>query len=173
MSFQDLTKAGIDVYMSQGTADALGATGHRIKIVRAGKQVGIGTFAVLPFETEHDAPEPLGFLLASEAGGKLLYLTDSAYCRYRFRGLTHIMLECNYAEDILRANVANGSVPAEMKRRLLRTHFSLESVKELLRANDLSRVREIWLMHISSSNGDAAFFKKEVQKITGKPVFIA
>lgn len=170
---RDVARAGVDIYASRGTIEGLGLTGHRLRVIRAREQCRLGTWTILPFETEHDAAEPLGFLLASRAGEKLLYATDTYYVRYRFRGLTHIMVECNYALDILRANVAAGLVPAELKNRLLRSHFSLENVKEFLRANDLSRVQEIWLLHLSDGNSDAARFKRDVQELTGKPVYVA
>lgn len=169
----EVMRAGIDVYASRGTLDALGLSGHRAKSIQAKRQFVIKTWTILPFETEHDAAEPLGFLLASASGEKLLYATDTYYIRYRFRGLTHIMVECNYSIRILNENIAAGRVPAAMKLRLLRSHFSLEHVKELLRANDLSRVQEIWLLHLSDTNSDADLFKREIQELTGKQVFIA
>ncbi|MGI5872706.1 MAG: MBL fold metallo-hydrolase [Bacillota bacterium] len=172
-SVEDAMKAGLDVYASQGTFDVLGLCGHRARFVASRKQFALGTWTVLPFETEHDAAEPLGFLLASSNGGKLLYATDTYYVRYRFTGLTHAMLECNYASDILAANVANGSVPTALKNRLLRSHFSLANVKGFLRANDLSQVREIWLLHLSDGNSDAERFRNEVMALTGKPVYVA
>jgi len=169
---QDVMKAGVTCCMSQGTAEALEVTGHRLQLLRARTQVRIGTWTVLPFETQHDAAEPLGFLLANQAGEKLLFATDSYYVKYRFQGLTHVMLECNYADDILAANVAAGAVPAGLKDRLLQSHFSLANVKEFLKANDLSRVEEIWLLHLSDGNSDAATFKREIMELTGKPVYI-
>ncbi len=168
----DLMRAGVDVYMSQGTAEALDLTGHRLRIVRALEQVQIGPWAILPFDTIHDAAEPLGFLMAT-GKEKVLYLTDTAYCRYRFKGLTHILIECNHALDILNANVENGSVPVAMKRRVMRSHMSLSTVKGFLQANDLSRVQEIHLIHLSDGNSDAGRFKKEIQALTGKPVYVA
>jgi len=170
---RDLMKAGIDCYMSAGTAEALGISGHRLHIIKAKQQFRIGTWTILPFETQHDAAEPLGFLLANQAGEKLLYATDTYFIRYRFRGLTHIAVECNYSLDILKRNVEAGAVPKELKSRILKSHFSLENVKEFLRANDLSRVREIWLLHLSEQNSCEKRFKEEVQKITGKPTYIA
>lgn len=170
---KDVIKAGIYVYASHGTFDALGIESHRIKPVQARKQFKVGTWTILPFDTQHDAAEPLGFLLANTAGDKLLYLTDSFYCRYRFRGLTHIMVECNYSLDILRENVASGLVPVELKNRLLKSHFSLANVKEFLRANDLSRVEMIYLIHLSDGNSDAERFKREIQGLCGKPVYVA
>jgi len=170
----DVMRAGIDCYMSAGTAKALGATGHRVKVVEALEQFAVGTWAVLPFDTEHDAAEPLGFLILSKATGeKLLYATDTFYIRYRFKGLNWIMVECNYIKDVLEANVDAGTVPLALRDRLLKSHFSLENVKKFLKSNDLSQVRGIWLLHMSDGNCDVARAKREIQELTGKMVFVA
>lgn len=168
-----LIKAGVDCYMSAGTAEALSLSGHRLKVVKALEQVQIGDWTVLPFETQHDAAEPLGFLLANSAGEKLLYATDTFYLRYRFQCLTHIMIETNYSLDILKANIEAGLVEPALKNRILKSHFSLEHVKDFLRANDLSKVREIHLLHLSDNNSDAERFKNEIQALTGRPVYVA
>ena len=170
---KDIMRAGIDCYISAGTAEALGLSGHRLHIIKARQQFRIGTWTILPFETQHDASEPLGFLLANQDGERLLYATDTYFIRYRFRGLTHIAVECNYSSDIIKRNVEAGLVPKELKTRILKSHFSLENVKEFLKANDLSKVQEIWLLHLSVQNSCEKRFKEEVQKITGKPTYIA
>ncbi len=168
----DLAKAGIDCYMSAGTKEVLGLSGHRIHELWPRVQTQIGTWTVLPFETQHDAAEPLGYLLAS-GQEKLLFATDTYYIRYKFNGLTHIMVECNYAADILEDNVEAERIPAALKQRLLQSHFSLANVKEFLRANDLSRVEEIHLLHLSDGNSDEARFKREIQELTGRVVMVA
>ena len=170
----DVLRAGVEVYTSPGTIKALGLEHHRLRPVRAKETFKVGTWTVRAFETQHDAQEPLGFLLHSRTSNeRLLYATDTYYIRYKFPGLTHIMVECNYAADILEANVKRGSVPEVLKKRLLTSHFSLDNVKEFLKANDLSQVREIWLLHLSDGNSDAERFKREVQALTGRPVYIA
>lgn len=168
----DLMRAGIDVYMTAGTAEALGIDHHRLKVIQAKHQFKVGAWTILPFDVEHDAKEPVGFLLAN-GKDKLLYATDTYYVRYKFPGLTHIMVECNYAGDILQANLEAGVVPTTLKNRLMKSHFSLENVKKFLQANDLSRVEEIHLLHLSDGNSDAARFKLEIQALTGKPVYVA
>lgn len=170
---KDVLRAGIDVYASQGTIEAEGIKHHRLKPVKAKEQFTVGTWTILPFDVEHDVNEPLGFLLMNKQGKKLLFATDTYYVRYRFKGLTHIMVECNYSMDILDDNIATGRTHKAMKGRLIRSHFSLENVKEFLKANDLSKVQEIHLMHLSNTNSDEKRFKKEVQELTGKPVYIA
>lgn len=169
----DLLKAGVDCYMSAGTAEALGVSGHRVHLVKPLEQFTVGEWTVLAFDAVHDAPEPLNFLLAHRSGIKVSYITDTAYCKYRFRGLTYILIEANYALDLLSQNVQDGTVPVDMKKRLLKTHMSLETCKEFLQANDLSKVKEIWLLHLSDGNSDAERFRREVQELTGKPVYIA
>lgn len=169
----DLVKAGVDVYTSQGTIDACRLTGHRIKPVKALQEVMIGTFAVLPFDVQHDAPEPLGFLLTSRrTGEKLLYFTDTYYLKYRFTGLTHIMGECNYSMDIVEQSVRNGYIPPELVPRLIKSHMSLEHFLDLLKANDLHEVKQIYLLHLSNNNSDAERFREAVQKLTGTEVYV-
>lgn len=170
---EDIVKAGIDVYLSTGTKEAIGVDGHRIKAVKARQQFGIGTLTILPFETEHDAKEPLGYLIYSNVTkDKLLFATDTYYIRYKFKDLTHIMVECNYASDILQSNIQEGLIPESLRKRLLESHFSLANVKNFLLANDLSKVQEIYLMHLSSGNSDAERFKREIQEVTGKQIII-
>ncbi|MGW8822257.1 MBL fold metallo-hydrolase [Paenibacillus lautus] len=170
---KDLMRAGVDVYTSQGTADARGLSGHRLKVIKAMTEFRIGSWNILPFDIQHDVEEPLGFLLANTAGDRLVFLTDTYYCRHRFRDLTHIMVECNYSMDIVKERVATGRLhPAQMKR-LLKSHFGLDHVKNFLKANDTRKVQEIWLLHLSDGNSDEERFKREIQEVTGKMVRVA
>ena len=170
---KDLAKVGINIYTSQGTIEACGLVGHRFKVIKALKEMQIGTFTILPFDVQHDAPESLGFLLTSRATGeKLLYFTDTYYIKYKFSGLTHIMGECNYSLDIVEHSVKQGYIPQALVPRLIKSHMSLEHFLELLKANDLSKVKQIYLLHLSNNNSDAQRFKEEVQKLTGTEVYV-
>lgn len=169
----DAMKAGIDVYCSAGTAEACGLTGHRLHRVRSLERFTVGPWTVLPFDTVHDAPEPLCFMVIGPSGGRLLYLTDSAYCPYRFEGLTLIAVEANFSMEILHRNLEAGRLPAVQMARVIRNHLSIERCVELLRANDVSRVEEIVLLHLSGGNSDEAEFKARVQRATGRPVRVA
>ena len=167
----ELLKSGVDCYMSSGTAQALQLSRHRLHTVPALEQFRMGTFTVLPFPVQHDAPEPFGFLIQSDAGDKLLFITDSFYCKYRFKGLTHIMIEANYQKSILDENIASGLVPASIRNRIIKSHFEIENVKAFLAACDLSKCREIHLIHISGTNGNPGGFVDEIQAMTGLPTY--
>lgn len=162
----DLMRAGVDCFMTSETAQAIGATGHRLHIIAPLKQFVVEGWTVLPFDTQHDCPGSVGFLV-SDGEDKLLFATDTFYIRYKFRGLTIIAIECNWSQETLHPDLN----PA-VKKRLLTSHFSLANVKRFFEANDLSRVRAIHLLHLSADNSDEAMFKRTIQECSGKPVFI-
>lgn len=167
----DVLKAGIDCFMSKETAEALGVIGHhRLNIIKAGERFQIETWTVLGFEAIHDVP-CLGYLLAS-GSERLLYLTDSAYSIYRFEGITHAMIECNFQDDILINNVMAG-LPAVVARRVRRSHMSLEQLVSLLKANDLSRLKEVHLLHLSAGNSNERQMIERIQTEIGCPVWAA
>ncbi|ERI94201.1 metallo-beta-lactamase domain protein [Clostridiales bacterium oral taxon 876 str. F0540] len=168
-AIDELTSYGITAYSSMSTFDTLGIKNHSVKAISAEKLFRIGDFIVLPLEAQHDAAEPLSFLIQHPEFGKLLFITDIYYCKYKFKELDHIMIECNYSMKILQEK----ELPKGLKSRIVKSHFELENVKDFLKSNDLSQVKNITLIHLSGSNSNAAQFKEEIEKRTGKPVYIA
>lgn len=169
----DVLRYGIPVCASDGTIKALGLPGNGyVWETRTGTVYHVGPWTITGFPVEHDAVEPWGFVVEN-GGEKLVYLTDTAYCRYRFPHVTHFMVEANYGADILSRNIEAGAVDRAMKPRLLQTHMSIETCKQLLLANDLSRCQGIWLLHLSDNNSDAEAFKRTIQEATGIPTYIA
>ena len=171
-SVPDMLKAGVDVYLAPQTADEIGAVGHRVHVLSSLKQFNVGPWTVLPFELQHDVTN-IGYLISNTCGEKLVYITDSCYCKYRFDGMNYIMLEVNYCQDTLDENVKTGRIDASLRNRIVRSHMSLQTALGFFRANDLSQVKEITLIHLSDSNSQAEKIQREVQKTTGKLVKIA
>ena len=175
---KDMLSNGLDVYTSIGTARAIAEecrvieTHHRLNFIKSEEQFKVGGFTILPFGTQHDAAEPLGFLISHEDMGKLLFATDTYYIQYKFNGLKHILIEANYSKEILQNNIENG-LNSSLAKRLFTSHFSLENVKEFLKASDLSKCETITLIHLSDGNSNTAQFKNEIERLTGKPVYIA
>ena len=170
---KDFMKKGVDVYMSRGTMEAAGLEeNHRLHILKNRQSVSIEGIVVSAFDTQHDAAEPIGFLL-DDGEDRLLYATDTYYLHYKFPGLTKVIIEANHSYEILKENVENGSLPEPLEKRLKQSHFSLENLKKFFAANDLSRVTEIWLIHLSKDNADPGQFKQEIEALTGRPVYVA
>jgi phosphoribosyl 1,2-cyclic phosphodiesterase len=133
----------------------------------------IGNFTVIPFDVKHDAAEPLGFLIKHEETGLVLFATDTYFVPYNFPGLNNILIEANYRMDLLEANIKAGKIPAALRDRTLQSHMSLATCLEALQANDLSKVNNIVLIHLSDGNSNADEFRQEVHRATGKTVHVA
>jgi phosphoribosyl 1,2-cyclic phosphodiesterase len=176
---QSVLNVRIPVFASMGTIHALGIVPMCEKPkfypigLKANEQQRIGNFMVLPFNVQHDAAEPLGFLIQHPKMGTVLFATDTYYLPYRFNGLNNILIECNYRLDLLEANIEAGRVPAITRDRTIQSHASFDTCKEALHANDLSAVNNIVLIHLSDSNSNAVEFQQGIQAATGKNVHIA
>lgn len=164
----------IPCYMSLGTARALGIEDSpMVHILTSGRSVHVGEFVAMPFNTQHDAAEPFGFLISHPDCGKVLFATDTYYIKYRFRGLNQIMLECNYDKKTLKDNRRDGTIETTRYERTLASHMSLDTCLDVLRANDISKVNNIVLLHLSEMNAEPERFKRVVASETIKKVTIA
>lgn len=170
----DVARLGIDVYCSLGTmkARSLGNI-NRVKQIKSREVFTVGNFKIMPFDVKHDANEPLGFLIEHPDCGKTLFLTDTYYCKYTFPGLNNILIEANYSKEIIDKKFGPDSEKEFLRNRILKSHFSLANCKDMLSANDLSKVNNIVLIHLSDSNSDEKQFVKEVTELTGKNVCAA
>ncbi len=169
---KDLAKYGVNIYMSQGTKDVVGVDSHRIRVVKALVDIEIGTFVVKPFDVQHDVKEPLGFLITSKiTGERLVYFTDTYYLKYKFDNLNYILGECNYDTETLNQNINEG-LKIERVKRLYKSHMSLENFLVFLQNNDLSKLKKIYLLHLSDDNANENKIRIEVQKLTGVEVIV-
>lgn len=165
-SVEELMKAGVECFMSGGTAGALGVKGHRLNLLKIGRQFRIGTFEIMPFGTIHDAAEPLGFMMVSRIEeARVLFATDTATLPYRFIKLTEILVECNYQGAYL------NEAPAYQRERLISSHMSLETLCEFLKETDCKWLRGIWLLHVSKRNANREEIVKRVAGIVSCPVY--
>lgn len=169
-SINDILAAGIDVYTSKGTAEGVELKdqrySYRFNYLRHKVPKHIGGFTVIPFNTQHDVNEPLGFLIFHPKIGKILFATDTYYLKSTFRNVDHILIECNYLEDIL------PQLPA-WRARTIKSHMSLETLKETLKSWELGNTKDITLIHISNDNGEPERFKEEIENLTGIKTYIA
>jgi len=165
-------EAGIDVYTSAGTIKALKIDHHRLHPLSNMKKVIVKSFSILPFDVKHDCAEPLGFLVDHPDTGTFVFATDTYYIPYKFQDLNNILIECNYSKAILNANIEKG-LNQVVRDRVVESHMELNTCTDFLLANDLSKVNNIVLLHLSDGNSNAEQFKAEVENLTGKTVHIA
>jgi len=175
-SINDLLKLGVNIYATEGTYQAYSvntAYRHRAFIIKPKRVFSIGNFKIIPFDVKHDAQEPVGFLINHKETGKVLFMTDTIYCKYKFEGLKTVIIEANYSDEIINRRMGPDSEKFFLRNRILKSHMSLENCIGFLRANDLSTVDKIILIHLSDSNSHEKLFKQKVQESTGKLVEVA
>lgn len=156
---KDLLESGIDVYATQGTFNELKINHHRANILRVEKTIKIGNFTILAFDVVHDANEPVGFLIYHKKFGKVLFLTDAAYCDYNFKNVNSIFIECNYIKKKLKESDLCRSV----KDRIILSHFELSDVISFLNNNNNENLKKVVLIHLSDKNSDAEIMKDTIQ----------
>jgi phosphoribosyl 1,2-cyclic phosphodiesterase len=169
-AINNILAAGIDVYMSEGTAAGIEFKderySYRFNYLRHKVPKHIAGFTIIPFNVQHDVNEPLGFLIYHPTIGKILFATDTYYLKTTFKNVDHILIECNYSEDVL------PQLPA-WRARTIKSHMNLETLKETLRTWELGNTKDITLIHISNDNGEPERFQEEIETLTGIKTYVA
>lgn len=168
---KELIRYGIPVFMTEGErAEMKNVIGIKALHKLDGQYLleTFGTLSIQPFKVMHDTPEPVGFLIASShTGEKLLYFTDTYYLPGRFGTFDYLIGEVNYNREMLYEHIEAHETGVYRAKRLFSSHMSLENFLEFLRANDLSKLKKIWICHMSDSHGDEKYIKESIQKETG------
>lgn len=168
-----IMELGIDLYSQLETHKSLGTDkSNRAKRFEIKQTISLGGFKIMAFDVKHDVP-CLGFLIEHKDCGRVVFITDTYYVKYKFPKINNIIIEANYSKEIIDNTYGADSNKEFLRNRILRSHFSLENCKSMLSANDLTQVNNIVLIHLSDRNSDEKQFKKEVQELTGKNVSVA
>jgi len=132
----------------------------------------IGGFSIMAIPLVHDV-ENFGYIISHLDMGTCIYITDTQHIPYKIPGLNQLIIEANFDNEILDNHVLNGHLLPIVRKRVLQSHLSIDGCREFLKLNDLTKVNNIVLIHLSDGNSDSRKFQKEVQEMTGKNVFIA
>lgn len=162
---EKIISSGVPVYLSQGTARALELPEKLLDLateMESGKQFAIGTIDILPFSTFHDAQEPLGFVMQSIVDGDILaFATDTVNLPYNFPGVNLLAVEANFQQDILDRCER---MPEKTRHRVSNTHMEIDRLCQCLKRMDLSRCREIYLLHLSNATSHEGQFINKVSR---------
>jgi len=160
-SVMELIRSGVEVFASDGTAHALDC--GLISVIEDRVQFPVGSFEIVPFETFHDAEEPLGFLLYSRVDGeRLAFATDTVNLGYQFPGVNLLALEANYDVAIL---ARCGQLSEKVRDRITNSHMEIGTLCRYLKSLDLSSCRAVYLLHLSNTTSNEADFIKRVREV--------
>lgn len=175
---------GIRIFSSKGTTRGIQERWIHKETTRAPEivpynadgsfaQFSLGGFTIVPFNTIHSTEEPTGFYIHHADMGTVMFATDTGYLPRPFAGLNNLMIEANYAPETLQARYLAGEITEARYIHTLQGHMSIDTTIEALRANDLSKVNNIILLHLSEENAAPESFRQQVYQATGKTIHIA
>ena len=157
LSVQDLEHMGIPVFKPYESLEPMeiGFTGGQIMAFDLTTLDGKWT------HTNADGTECpcYGFLITHPEIGKLLYITDTEFCKWRFADVNHILISCNYQKKYIDdENVAK-------RNHVFRGHMELGTVKYFVMANKTDSLQNVILCHLSRDNAEPSECIAEVKKI--------
>ena len=172
---KNLIKAGVDLYMTKGTKEALKLDSHRVKNFEENNDkiyrwFEIGSLKIMPFKSIHDAREPANFYISNKrTDERLLFITDTMYVEGRFNIIDYLMLEVNYVRETINNN---SKIDPVLRKRIKENHMSLETAIDFLKKCNLSRLKKVYVLHLSDANSDAEIIKERLQEVAGVAVEI-
>ncbi len=167
-ALQKCISNGIPVAASSGTFEACKITEHERSIVLShGKKITYKDWKVSAFSVEHDAKEPLGFIIEHAECGRVLFITDSYMLKWNLGAFDHVIIEANYSEKIVEKLRAGRKHNQFLEKRRLTAHMSFETTVLTLKSLDLSHCKNIVLIHLSDIMTDETAFIQECEKTFG------
>ena len=169
---KDLLKAAIDVYALPDTLSALKVSNHhRAKVVEIGG-MHINTMIVLPILMYHDCPCVGYMVYSTNTNERLFFATDTYKITVNPQGIDYLILEINYQKEIVNRLVNDGVMESSIRARLLFSHYELSKALKWLKRIDKSRLKRIYVAHLSNGHSQASIIKQAVIAETGVPTVI-
>lgn len=117
----------------------------------------LGSFTIRSFEAVHNVP-CVGYLIEHEEIGRMIYVTDTEYVPFRFKGLSTMLIEMNYSDEYIDRN-------AVKFRHVLQGHLGKQTALDCIRANMSENLVHIILCHLSPDGSNEVEFKEAVKGI--------
>lgn len=120
---------------------------------------------ILPFKVNHGVTNNLGYFIKL-GQERLMFATDCRLIEMDLRParVVQMMIECNYVETKINEGTK--------ERRQINTHMGLRSCIEHISKFQTEDLKEIYLMHMSSSYGDEMLSKITVEAQTGVKTYV-
>lgn len=100
-----------------------------------------------------------GFLITHPEMGRLLYITDCEFIKWRFKDIDHILLGVNYDKEMVdRSNPAKNN-------HVFRGHLEIGTACDFVKANYSDNLQNVIMCHLSSENSDRDSFIEKMKKV--------
>ena len=82
--------------------------------------------------------------------------------RYKFPNLNILAIEANYDKNILERCER---MPEKVRHRITNAHMEIDTLCDYLRSLDLSKCREVYLLHLSDATSHEGHFINKVARV--------
>ena len=172
-AIHDVIKMGVDVYALPETLSALGVQDHyRTHSIEPLKPITVNTFEIMAVTMYHDCPCVGYMVYSTNTNERLFFATDTYKITVNPQGVDYLILEINYQKEIVNRLVNEGIMESSIRARLLFSHYELSKALNWLKRIDKSRLKRIYVAHLSKQNSHAEMVKKAVIAETGIPTTI-
>lgn len=150
---------GIPVYVGEKVYEELSEDANLkgIKCLPVGRRTRIEGFTIQPFPVPHNVPN-YGFLIVTPAKERILFVTDAMECKYKFKDIDCIMVECNHDDGTLLDNLDKHDVGMSHPEN----HLGLNDCIGFCKHNVSSTTKQIILLHMSHTNINENYAMKQV-----------
>ena len=168
----EYAKFGVHIYCNEDVIQKKQFPYGTCKPISTGKTLSIGSFRVCPIELHHDVPNH-GYLIQHPDMGTLLFATDTYKMGLFIKGIDHWLIEANYDDRILKANIEDGRIDRAQANRLMLSHLSLDNTIQYLKMCEAENSKTITLCHLSERNSCQKLFADRVEGEFGVPTQVA
>ena len=135
------------------------------RIIEKDRRIKLGCFEITPFETMHDAVDPVGYLVSTPSGETVCFATDTGKITNRMMSYinqgTNIILEANHDPEML---YRNRKYPPLLKERIRGPygHLSNDQSLEALDRMGENHPKTVIFSHLSEENNSPEMLKSLV-----------
>lgn len=133
-----------------------------IRALEPKKRYRIGNFEVMPLSVEHGVPN-FAYVIDHAEIGRLVFVTDCKAFPYVLKDCTHLLIECNFVEEVVIRNMLNN----EDVRSQVDMHMELSETVEAVKRLQNPLLRNVILCHLSSSNADREIITERFEQELG------
>lgn len=99
-----------------------------------------------------------GFLIEHKEMGRMIYITDAAIVKWRFKNINHILLGVNYDKDMIYPDNEG------KKNHIFGGHLEIGTACEFVKANNSDSLHNVIMCHLSADNADSDKFIERMKK---------
>ena len=169
---EEYAKRGIHIYCNKDVREKKRFPYGSYTEVQVMKTYNVGSFRICPFPLHHDVPN-FAYLIHQPQMGTCLFALDTYKFDFSLENVDHFLIEANYDDKILKANIQDGRIDRAQANRLMLSHLSLDNTIHYLHMCEAEKSRTITLCHLSERNSCPKLFADRVAGEFGVPTQVA